>query len=58
MIAPIIRIVLRYGVGLVFGMEVGSLLAGDPDVVLLVATGVGVATEAVYAYAKKEGWTT
>ena len=58
MIAPIIRIVLRYGVGLVLGMEVGSLLAGDPDVVLLVATGVGVATEAVYAYAKKKGWTT
>ncbi|HEY7822117.1 MAG TPA: hypothetical protein VIG24_04765 [Acidimicrobiia bacterium] len=58
MIAPIIRIVLRYGVGLVFGMEVGSLLAGDPDVVLLVATGVGVATEAVYAYAKKKGWAT
>lgn len=58
MIAPIIRIVLRYGVGLVFGMEVGSLLAGDPDVVLLVAAGVGVATEAVYAYAKKKGWAT
>lgn len=58
MIAPIIRIVLRYGVGLVLGMEVGSLLAGDPDVVLLVATGVGVATEAVYAYAKKKGWAT
>lgn len=58
MIVPIIRIVLRYGVGLVFGMEVGSLLAGDPDVVLLVATGVGVATEAVYAYAKKKGWAT
>lgn len=58
MTAPIIRIVLRYGVGLVFGMEVGSLLAGDPDVVLLVAAGVGVATETVYTYAKKKGWTT
>ena len=58
MIAPIIRIVLRYGVGTVFGMEVGSLLAGDPDVILLVATGVGVATEVVYAYAKKKGWAT
>ena len=58
MIAPLVRIVLRYGVGAVFGMEVGSLLAGDPDVVLLVATGVGVATEAVYAYAKKKGWAT
>lgn len=58
MIAPIVRIALRYGVGAIFGMEVGSLLAGDPDVVLLVATGVGVATEAVYAYAKKKGWAT
>jgi len=58
MTAPIARILLRYGVGLVFGMEIGSLLAGDPDVVLFVATGVGVATEAVYAYAKKKGWAT
>ena len=58
MIAPIVRILLRYGVGAVFGMEIGSLLAGDPDVVLLVATGVGVATEAVYAYVKKKGWAT
>jgi hypothetical protein len=58
MIAPIARIILRYGVGAVFGMEVGSLLAGNPDVVLLVATGIGVATEVVYAYAKKKGWAT
>ena len=58
MTAPITRIILRYGVGLVFGMEIGSLLAGDPDVVLLVAAGVGVATETVYTYAKKKGWAT
>lgn len=58
MIAPIVRILLRYGVGVVFGMEFGSLLAGDPDVVLLVATGIGAATEAVYTYAKKKGWAT
>lgn len=58
MLAPLIRIILRYGVGAVFGMELGNLLAGDPDVVLLLATGVGVATEVVYAYAKKKGWTT
>lgn len=58
MIGPVVRIVLRYGAGALFGMEVGSLLAGDPDVVLLVATGVGVATEAVYAYARKKGWAT
>jgi hypothetical protein len=58
MIAPIARIVLRYGVGAVFGMEVGSLLAGDTDVVLLVAAGIGVATETMYTYAKKKGWAT
>lgn len=58
MIAPVTRIVLRYGVGTIFGMEVGSLLAGDPDVILLVATGIGVATEIAYAYAKKRGWAT
>ena len=58
MTAPIARIILRYGVGLVFGMEVGGLLAGDPDVVLLVATSVGLATEVVYAYAKRKGWAT
>ena len=49
---------LRYGVGAVFGMELGNLLAGDPDVVLVLATGIGVATEVVYAYAKKKGWAT
>lgn len=58
MIAPVVRILLRYGVGAVFGMEVGSLLAGDPDVVLLLAAGVGAATEAAYVFAKKKGWTT
>ena len=58
MIAPVVRIILRYGVGAVFGMEVGSLLAGDPDVVLLVAAGLGAGTEAVYTYAKKRGWST
>ncbi len=58
MTAPIARILLRYGVGLVFGMEIGSLLAGDPDMVLVVAASIGVATEAAYAFAKKKGWAT
>lgn len=57
-IIPVARIILRYGVGAVFGMEAGSLLAGNPDVVLMVATGVGVVTETVYTYAKKKGWAT
>jgi hypothetical protein len=58
MTAPIIRIILRYGVGAVVGMEIGGMLAGDPDVVLLLAAGVGAATEAAYVFAKKKGWTT
>lgn len=58
MIAPLIRIVLRYGVGAVCGMEIGQMLAGDPDVVMLLAAGVGVATEAVYVMAKRKGWAT
>jgi len=58
MIAPVIRIVLRYGVGAVVGMEIGGMLAGDPDIVMLLAAGVGAATEAAYVFAKKKGWTT
>lgn len=52
----IVRIALRYGVGLVVGMEAGQALAGDPDVVMLLAAGMGCAVEAVYAYAKRKGW--
>jgi hypothetical protein len=54
--APIARIVIRYGVGLVFGLEAGNLLAGDPDTVLIAAAVIGVVTEWAYAYAKKQGW--
>ena len=56
--APIARIVLRYIVGAILGMEAGGILAGDPDVVAYVAIGVGAAVEAAYAYAKRKGWTT
>jgi hypothetical protein len=58
MTGPIARIILRYGVGLVIGMEAGEMLAGDPDIVGVVALAVGVATEAAYAYAKRKGWAT
>ena len=57
-VAPIVRIILRYGVGLVFGAELADTIAGDPDVVLLLATAVAVATEAAYGYAKKKGLST
>jgi hypothetical protein len=39
-------------------METGAILAGDPDVVLYAALGIGAAVEAVYAYAKRKGWAT
>ncbi len=57
-LAPLARIVLRYAVGTVIGMETGSLLAGDPDVVLYVALGLGLAVEVVYGLAKRRGWAT
>ena len=56
--APLARIILRYIIGGIVGMETGAILAGDPDVVLYVALGIGAAVEAVYAYAKRKGWST
>lgn len=56
--APIARILLRYGVGITLGMEAGSLVAGDPDLISVVAIGVGALVEVVYTYAKKRGWAT
>jgi hypothetical protein len=53
----IARILVRYGVGLTVGMNAGNALAGDPDIILIVAAAVGCATEAAYAYAKRKGWT-
>lgn len=56
--APLARIVLRYIVGGVVGMEAGAVLAGDPDVVFYVALAIGALVEVVYAYAKRRGWAT
>ena len=56
--APFARILLRYGVGIALGTEVGQLLAGDADIVAVVALLIGAATEVVYAQAKKRGWAT
>lgn len=56
--APIARIIIRYIVGAVIGSETGNLLAGDPDIVLYVALGIGAGVEALYAMAKRKGWTT
>ena len=54
MTGPLTRITLRYGVGIVFGME----MATDPDVMAVVALLVGAAVEIVYGIAKKNGWAT
>ncbi|MGB1390301.1 MAG: hypothetical protein ACPG61_15595 [Paracoccaceae bacterium] len=54
--APIARIIIRYIVGAILGMETGEILAGDPDLVVVVALGVGAATEFAYALAVKRGW--
>lgn len=56
--APVARIILRYAVGAVIGAEAGSIIAGDPDIVLYLAMGIGAAVEALYSIAKKKGWAT
>lgn len=57
-LAPIIRIILRYGVGYVLGAEIGGAMAADPQLVTLIAIAVGALVEGVYAYAKRKGWAT
>jgi hypothetical protein len=56
--APIARIILRYIVGAVVGAAQGDMLAGDPDVVAMVALSTGAAVEAAYVLAKRKGWST
>lgn len=61
----IARIIVRYGAGAlamygIMSHEWADMLAGDTDVTMFVEIGVAAAasftTEAVYAYAKKKGW--
>lgn len=54
--APIARIIIRYIVGLVIGMDAADTLAGDPDVVTVAAAVIGLLVEAIYALAVKYGW--
>lgn len=58
--APIARIVLRYLIGgVIFGsVAVGQKLAADPDLVMAVAAGLGIAVEGAYALAKRYEWST
>jgi hypothetical protein len=54
--APIARIVVRYIVGLVVGSDTAGIIAADPDVIPIVAIGIGVAVEGIYTLAKKREW--
>ena len=54
--APIARILIRYVVGVVIGADAADLIAGDPDVVTVVALAVGGLVEVVYSLAVKRGW--
>lgn len=54
--APIARVLLRYGVGVLVGQEIGEQLALDSDIVLLVAGLLAAAVEGYYYLAKKRGW--
>lgn len=56
--APIARIAIRYIVGAIIGMDAGATLAGDPDLVTVVALVIGAAVEALYALARRKGWAT
>ena len=58
-----VRIIARYlsGALVSYGViphEVGADLAVDPDVALVLGAIIGAATEGVYAFARKRGWTT
>lgn len=57
MYAPIARIVIRYGVGLVLGAHAADIATGNPDLVTVVAGAIGAANEAIYTIAKRKGWT-
>ena len=54
-LTPYVRIVLRYGAGVILGLEAGDILAGDPDLVLAVAMALSLIAERAYAIAKRKG---
>jgi hypothetical protein len=58
MIAPIIRIVLRYVVGgLMMGsIAMGEQFAADPDIVITLSAVVGLAVEGFWIASRKLGW--
>lgn len=57
-LAPIARIMLRYGIGYLAGSQAGEALALDGDAVLVLSLALGAAVEGAYALAKRKGWAT
>lgn len=57
-LAPIARIMLRYGIGYLAGSNIGDALAMDQDAVLMLSMVLGAAVEVLYATAKRKGWAT
>ena len=56
--APYARILIRYVVGAMAGADSAALMTGDPDVVTIVALGIGALVEVLYGIAKRKGWAT
>jgi hypothetical protein len=56
--APWARIGIRYAVGAIIGADQAGLLAADPDLITVVALGIGAVVEGLYAAAKRKGWAT
>lgn len=60
--APWARIVARYIIGTVAGAAASDAVLNDPDLMnmltMAISAGAGLATEAIYALAKRRGWTT
>ena len=56
--APWARIAIRYAVGAIIGADQAGLLAADPDLITVVALGIGAAVEGLYGLAKRKGWAT
>ena len=57
-LTPFVRLLLRYGAGVILGLEAGDILAGDPDVVLAVAMAMSIIAERAYSIAKRNGMPT
>lgn len=67
MLAPIVRIIMRYGAGFLVAKglltpEDGTAFGLDPDIAQMLEVGIGMAvgaaTELYYAASKRWGWNT